>query len=69
MGEKIKDYDAIEHMIYSVTQADMQAIVQKIFSSSVWGLAFMKSPTDKLPDTDINALIAKHYKSELVVET
>jgi predicted Zn-dependent peptidase len=63
VGGLVKEYPAVEELIYSVKVSDMKNIVNKLADSSAWGLGIMQRQKAKTPVNDINSKLANFYQS------
>jgi predicted Zn-dependent peptidase len=62
VGDLVKEYPAVEELIYSVKVSDMKKIVDKLASSSVWGLGIMQNHKTNTAVEDINNQLKNFYK-------
>lgn len=61
VGGLVKEYPAVEELIYSVKVSDMKNIVDKLTSSAAWGLGIMQNQKAKTPIEEINNQLRKFY--------
>jgi predicted Zn-dependent peptidase len=62
VGGLVKEYPAVEELIYSVKVSDMKNIVDKLADSTAWGLGIMQNKKAKTAVADIEGRLSKFYE-------
>ena len=62
VGGLVKEYPAVEELIYSVKVSDMKSVVDKLTSSTAWGLGIMQNQKAKTPIEEVNNQLLKFYR-------
>jgi len=64
VGGLVKEYPAVEEIIYSVKVSDMKKIVEKLVESSAWSLGIMQNQKTKTEVDNIYQKLNKFYNSK-----